>query len=219
MPDLIMSATPVSPEEVPDEIIREVLLPYARRCYGLPVDLPEDVYRSMQSAHTAYDSKWVNEQTALVYEGCALTGDDSVDTEPVRKMYEDAFFDVRNCLSDVDTVVGLVFRPMLEDLLPKAHEFEGKVVAYALGSGEFRCWMRGEYSAGILVLREWLAKLEAFRTSLVGLGLAVEKAWAKALGQAIHAVQSGAAPTKYAKFLEQPGWRERLEYLISSLGT
>ncbi len=133
MPGLIASVAPVSPEEVPDEIIWEVLLPYARRCYGLPVDMPEDVYRSMLNAHAAYDSKLLGKQAAFIYEGYALAGGDNADV--VQKAYEDVFFDVRYCLGDIAAVVGLVFKPMLEDMPLNMREFESKVVAYALGSG------------------------------------------------------------------------------------
>lgn len=220
VPSLVRDVVPVSEAEVPDETIRCRLLPFCRRCYGLRVDMPEDVYSELRSAHTAYNNKWSYRETAPIYEACALAGvshDGGTDIDPIQRAYEDIFFDVRPCLNNVEDIVELVFTPMLEDMPLNAREFENKIVAYTLGDGHLQRWLHFDDTKEILALRARLTRLEAFRTSLVDLGLPVENAWSRALCRLIRSARDNSAVTAEVEFIQEPDWQGRLQRLMDTV--
>ena len=217
MPELVKTSIPVTPDEIPDDIIREKLLPFARRCYGIPVKIPEDVYREMKGVYDTYIGKSDCGQSALTYEAAALANlayDHAYWTSPLQKTYEDAFFDIRYCLNDTQAVVNLVFTPLFENNAVVDQEIEGKVIAYTLGFEHFLRWMKHDETTEVHLLMQRLGKLKAFRASMEELNLPAREALAKAYCQLIQSTQHGKPWRKGDGILEHLGWSMRLERLI-----
>lgn len=215
-PELVKTCNLVTSDEIPDDIIRERLLPFVRRCYGQPVVMPEYAYREMLHIHNTYMDKG---QAASNYEARALSNasySGGSGAHTLQKTYEDIFFDVRHCLSNTEELVRLVFEPKFTNTQTFSMDFEGKVIAYTLGIEHFQSWMRHDYTSPVVALQRQLTKLSAFSTSLVELKLPVREVLSAVLHQLIRYGRNGDSVSNGSEFLEQPDWERRLRQLTGA---
>jgi hypothetical protein len=220
VPELIRHNADVSKEDISDRFCRELLLPFAQRRNGHPVEMYEHEYQGLKEVFESYSNKASGGMSAFLSEGCALAGA-SLDWEGLmtrhQDFYEAVFFDIRIHLDNVEAIVALVFEPLCRAMPQSVQELESKVVAYGLGIDQFHRWTRGEDSEEIRALRGQLGKLEAFRVGLETLGLPYSEVWSRELTRLLRSLRAGGMPDDKPEFMNLPRWRERLERLIESV--
>lgn len=216
VPALIWHGARVTKNDVPDVFLREVLLPFAQRRYGHPIEMNDHDWKGMLKVFESYDNKANDGMSALISEGCALAGapfDCGYLTTSHQDFYEAVFFDIRPSLDDVGAIVDLVFEPLSRAMPHSSSELEGKVVAYGLGIEQFHCWERSNETPEILALRRELEKLEKFRVDLEGMGLSFTDVWSRELCRLLRSIRAGDIPEGRPKFTSQKDWKDRLERL------
>jgi len=107
--------------------------------------------------------------------GSALPPETGVSSE-AQRCYELIYFDVRSHLGDRTWIIRHALAELqLMDYAPgtamTAWGRRARLLAYALGYGEYASWRDGEPSGGALRLLDLLARLDAYLTGLWELGL------------------------------------------------